>query len=40
MLDGTGVYRGMTGEVKEELLGVNSTGLFNLRFTFTVRSPE
>jgi hypothetical protein len=37
---GTGVYRGLIGEVKQEILGVNSSGLFNFRFTFTVRNPE
>jgi hypothetical protein len=37
---GTGIYRGLIGEVKQEILGVNSSGLFNFRFTFTVRSPE
>jgi hypothetical protein len=37
---GTGIYRGVIGEVKQEVLGVNSSGLFNFRFTFTVRSPE
>jgi hypothetical protein len=35
---GTGAYRGMIGEVKQEVLGVNSSGLYNFRFTFTVRS--
>jgi hypothetical protein len=37
---GTGIYRGMMGEVKQEILGVNSSGLFNFRFTFMVRSPD
>jgi hypothetical protein len=37
---GTGIYRGLIGEVQQEILGVNSSGLFNFRFTFTVRSPE
>jgi hypothetical protein len=37
---GTGVYRGLIGEVKQETLGLNSSGFFNFRFTFTVRSPE
>jgi hypothetical protein len=37
---GTGTYRGMIGEVQQEILGVNSSGLFNFRFTFTIRSPE
>jgi hypothetical protein len=35
---GTGAYRGMIGEVKQEILGVNSSGLYNFRFTFTIRS--
>jgi hypothetical protein len=34
---GTGEYRGVIGEVKQETLGRNSTGLFNFRFTFKVR---
>jgi hypothetical protein len=34
---GTGQYRGVIGEVKQETLGRNSTGLFNFRFTFKVR---
>ena len=37
---GTGSYVGMIGEVKQEVLGVNSSGLFNFRFTFMVRSPD
>jgi hypothetical protein len=31
---GTGAYAGYLGEVIEEPLGVNATGLFNIRFTF------
>ncbi|HZR17777.1 MAG TPA: hypothetical protein VFE51_10655 [Verrucomicrobiae bacterium] len=37
---GTGVYRGVIGEVQQEVLGVNSSGLFNFRFTFKVRSLD
>lgn len=37
---GTGIYRGEIGEVKQEILGINSSGLFNFRFTFSVRSPD
>jgi hypothetical protein len=37
---GTGIYRGTIGEVTQEILGVNSSGLFNFRFTFTIRSPD
>jgi len=40
VLGGTGQYRGMIGEVKQETLGFNSTGFGNFRFTFTVRTPE
>jgi hypothetical protein len=31
---GTGSADGARGQVRQELLGTNSTGLFNLRFTF------
>ena len=31
---GTGSALGVSGQVRQELLGTNSTGLFNLRFTF------
>lgn len=31
---GTGAMSGATGQVRQELLGTNTTGLFNLRFTF------
>jgi hypothetical protein len=34
---GIGKFRGVIGEVKQETLGLNSTGLFNYRFTFKVR---
>lgn len=37
---GTGMYRGVLGEVQQEILGRNSTGLFNFRFTFTIRSLD
>ena len=40
VLGGTGIYRGTIGEVKKEVLGQNSTGFLNHRFTFTIRSPE
>jgi len=34
VIGGTGPLAGVRGEVKQELLGTNVTGLFNLRFTF------
>lgn len=34
---GTGAVAGIRGEVRQEVLGTNSTGLFNLRFTFHVK---
>jgi len=37
---GTGSAFGLRGQVKQELLGTNSTGLFNLRFTFQLRHSE
>jgi hypothetical protein len=40
VLGGTGLYRGVIGEVKQETLGMNSTGFANFRFTFTIRTPE
>ena len=40
VLGGTGIYPGTIGEVKKEVLGQNSTGFLNHRFTFTIRSPE
>lgn len=33
---GTGAFSGVHGEVRQELLGTNETGLFNLRFTFRI----
>ena len=40
VLGGTGRYRGVIGEVQQEILGMNSSSFFNFRFTFTIRSPE
>ena len=41
---GTGGYRAVVGTVKQETIGVNrngaADGLFDLRFTFTVRPAE
>lgn len=34
---GTGRFAGAVGQVKQEVLGSNSTGLFNIRLTFTFR---
>jgi hypothetical protein len=40
VLGGTGIYRGTIGEVKQEVLGQNSSGFLNFRFTFTIRTLE
>jgi hypothetical protein len=37
VLGGTGEFSGVRGEVREEELGINSTGLSNIRFTFTLQ---
>lgn len=37
---GTGPLGGARGQVKQELLGTNVTGLFNLRFTFHLKARE
>lgn len=37
---GTGPLNGVRGQVRQELLGTNVTGLFNLRFTFQLRARE
>lgn len=34
---GTGFFSGASGEVLEEPIGVNSTGLFNIRHTFKIK---
>ncbi len=34
---GTGRFRGVVGQVRQELLGTNVTGLFNIRLTFTFK---
>ena len=33
---GTGSASGVSGQVRQELLGTNATGLFNFRFTFRI----
>lgn len=33
---GTGSMAGVSGQVRQELLGTNATGLFNFRFTFRI----
>jgi len=38
IIGGTGAYAGYTGEVIEEPVGVNATGLFNIRFTFKFKN--
>jgi hypothetical protein len=40
VLGGTGRYRAFVGEVNEEVLGFNSTGFENFRFTFKVRKAD
>lgn len=40
VVGGTGRYRGVVGEVKEELLGYNATGFENFRFTFKIRKAD
>lgn len=37
---GTGRYRGVIGEVEEEMLGFNATGFENVRFTFKIRKAD
>jgi hypothetical protein len=34
---GGGAFSGASGDVREELLGTNLTGLFNQRFTFKIK---
>jgi hypothetical protein len=34
---GTGMFRGVTAEELQEVIGANKTGLFDLRFTFSIR---
>jgi hypothetical protein len=40
LIGGIGAYEGSTAEVIEEPLGVNSTGLFNIRFTFKFKKKD
>ncbi len=37
IIGGAGAFSGATGEVREEIIGVNRTGLFNQRFTFKIK---
>src|SRR5262245_41635271 len=37
IIGGTGVFSGVAGEVLEEPIGVNKTGLFNIRLTFKTK---
>ena len=37
VIGGTGKFSGIVGEVTEEPIGVNRTGLFNIRFTFKLK---
>jgi len=36
---GTGSMSGARGQVRPELLGTNTSGLFNIRFTFQLQNP-
>jgi hypothetical protein len=36
IVGGTGRFKGASGEVREEVIGNNNTGAFNLRFTFQI----
>ncbi|MBK6313035.1 MAG: hypothetical protein IPF53_01620 [Blastocatellia bacterium] len=40
IIGGAGDLSGATGEVLEEIIGVNGTGLFNQRFTFQIRKQS
>jgi len=40
VLGGTGRFRGFVGEVQEQFLGYNITGLENFRFTFKIRKAR
>jgi hypothetical protein len=37
IVGGTGKYDGANGEVREEVLGTNGSGCFNLRFQFSLK---
>ncbi len=40
IVGGTGIYKGASGEVHEEVIGNNNTGAFNLRFTFRIKKQS
>ncbi len=40
IIGGMGGFSGAAGEVMEEPIGVNSTGLFNIRFTFKIKKKS
>jgi hypothetical protein len=40
IVGGTGRFKGATGEVTEHVIGNNSTGAFNLRFTFRIKKQS
>jgi hypothetical protein len=40
VLGGTGGFRDIVGEIKEENIGENKTGLCNLRVTFLVKKVK
>lgn len=40
VIGGIGEFSGASGEVVQETLGVNATGLFNLRFTFKIKKKS
>ncbi len=37
IVGGTGKYEGASGEVREEVIGTNASGCFNLRFQFSLK---
>ncbi len=40
VVGGTGRYKGASGEVLEEVIGNNNTGVLNLRFTFRIKKQS
>ena len=40
IVGGTGRFKGASGEVREEVIGNNNTGAFNLRFTFRIKKQS
>jgi hypothetical protein len=40
IIGGAGAFSGAAGDVREQIIGVNSTGLFNQRFTFKIKKQS